>query len=129
MLGTTVNKCLKRRNTVSWGFTAFFFYDSKIVDEKKIKTSLKQERFDFFGQDRTNASDVGTYHHLVIDILKMMIEPCPICIQSRFEKAFNCEPVNQVTSDCSHVFCTKCLKNEKIVSIIIFCLLNSFRYS
>ena len=87
---------------------------------KKIKTYLKQERFDYFGQDRTNASDVGTYHHLVIDILKIMIEPCQICIQSRFVKAFNCEPVNLVTSDCSHVFCTTCFKNEKIVSIIIF---------
>ena len=102
----------------------FRFFDHKKKEkpqkpeEKREYTSLKKERFDFFGLNPNDASDVGYYHHLINDIMKEMDDPCSICFENRFDKVASGVPVNFVTSDCTHVFCTACFKHEKIVSII-----------
>ena len=77
----------------------FRFFDYKTAEEKREYTSLKQERFDFFGLDPTDRSDVGYYHHLIKDIMVEMKKNCGLCLESRFAKASNCEPVNFVTTD------------------------------
>jgi hypothetical protein len=69
-------------------FTEFYgvsrYFDRKSAEEKRIFTSLKQERFDFFGLTPTNASDVGIYHHLIVDIMEEMYKTCPVCLHSEF---------------------------------------------
>jgi hypothetical protein len=102
----------------------FRFIDYKTADEKREYTSLKQERFDFFGLDPNDSSDVGLYHHLIKDIMKEMNKKCGVCLDSRFVKASNCETVNFVTTDCTHVFCATCFKDKRIVCIIFFAFVN-----
>jgi hypothetical protein len=103
-------------------YNLFRYFDRQSKEEKKIYTSLKQERFDFLLLDPSDRSDVSTYHSLIVDIMEEMYNPCPVCVLSRFEKAFFSTPVNFVNSDCGHTFCSPCFKNDKIVSITFFCI-------
>jgi hypothetical protein len=97
-------------------FYGLFRYFGRTGQEKKGIHLSKTRALRFFW-----ARSDGCFRrrYLINDIMDLMIEPCSICIQSRFEKAFYCKPVNFVTSDCSHVFCTECFKHEKIVSILL----------
>jgi hypothetical protein len=98
-------------------YNLFRYFDRQSKEEKKIYTSLKQERFNFLLLDPSDRSDVSRYHSLIVDIMEEMCNPCPVCLLSRFEKAFYATPVNFVNSDCGHTFCSPCFKNDKIVSI------------
>ena len=50
----------------------FHFVDYKTADEKREYTFLEQERFDFFGLNSSDRSDVGYYHHLIKEIMMEM---------------------------------------------------------
>jgi hypothetical protein len=75
-------KKAKSRFTKFYGI--FRYLDWQSAEEKRIFTSLKQERFDFFGETPTDASDVGIDHHLIVDIMEEMYKTCPVCFIVNF---------------------------------------------
>jgi hypothetical protein len=96
----------------------FHFFDYKTADEKRVYTSLKQERF---GLNPTDRSDVGYYHHLIKDFMVDMKKNCGACLESPTCKSL--ELRNYVTTDCTHVFCATCFKDKRMYYplLISFC--------